>query len=68
MDKLATAFIMGMLGRWEGLIPKKYRPDPKPMKKCILPNCQNLTNKGYCCAEHSRKHDELIREKRKINH
>jgi len=46
------------------LIPKKRRRDPKPMIKCILPECNVLTDRGYCCAEHSKRHDQLIRERK----
>jgi len=46
-------------------VPKRHRPDRPPKVKCSLPECDVLTNKGYCCAEHSRKHDQLIRERKK---
>ena len=34
-----------------------WRPiEEKPLKKCLLPGCENMTrhNGGYCCAEHCR--------------
>ncbi len=68
-NKLATAFILAALGNYPSFVSrqKPYIRNSKPMKKCSLPGCNTLTDKGYCSAEHSKKHDELIREKRKLS-
>lgn len=35
-----------------------YFPPEKKKVKCLLPECDNLTdhNGGYCCAEHCKQH------------
>lgn len=46
-------------------IADKLLPKEKPVKKCLLPNCNNLTdhNKGYCCADHYKSHHKQLKEK-----
>ena len=58
----AYGLITGMLidSMADTLLPKD-----KPVKKCRLPNCNNLTdhNKGYCCADHYKSHHKQLKEK-----
>lgn len=46
-------------------IANKLLPKDKPVKKCKLPDCNNLTdhNKGYCCADHYKSHHKQLKEK-----
>jgi hypothetical protein len=43
----------------------KHLPKDKPVKKCRLPNCNNLTdhNKGYCSANHYKLHHKQLKER-----
>jgi len=43
----------------------RYLPKDKPVKKCKLPDCNNLTdhNKGYCSADHYKLHHKQLKEK-----
>jgi hypothetical protein len=43
-----------------GMDPFPVLPPPKEEKKCLLPQCPNLTrhNGGYCSADHKRLDDE----------
>ena len=35
---------------------RRYRKQPKPMTKCGLPECQVMSERDYCCAEHCKEH------------
>lgn len=36
--------------------------------KCLLPSCnvQTKHNGGYCCGDHCREHNKMLKEKRQV--
>lgn len=46
-------------------IDSVYIPKPRKEKKCLLPECDILTDHqgGYCCAEHCKKHKRIQKGK-----
>lgn len=49
----------------DSLLPYQLRKPEKPYRTCSLTTCENLTNHngGYCCAEHSKEHRKLRRNR-----
>ena len=41
-----------------------FKEVEKREDKCGLPGCENMTDRGYCCAEHCKKHKAMVREAR----
>ena len=58
-DILLALGVMGLTDQWSN---DMYRPALKgywkidPPRKCALPGCDNVTTRGYCCAEHCEIH------------
>lgn len=48
----AALAILG--GMWGGVIPVPKKKTEKPLQKCGLKECNVLTIKDFCCAEHYR--------------
>jgi UDP-N-acetyl-D-mannosaminuronic acid transferase (WecB/TagA/CpsF family) len=60
LKALKSAEAMACLSPW--LDPaiehfaRRYKKQPKPMTKCGLPECQVMSERDYCCAEHCKEH------------
>jgi len=59
---LITAGILSWAAK-DGLFSKPQGRKPKE-EKCLLEGCNNLTSRGWCCAEHCKEHKHLRRAKR----
>lgn len=61
----ARALLAGIMSLSNKALPAALRmPEPKPERKCALPDCENVSTKAYCCAEHCLEHRRLDRERR----
>lgn len=58
---LATAAMLG-LGLPFGF-GNNYVKTEAPMLKCGLPECENMSRKDYCCAEHCKLHRAMKKSK-----
>lgn len=64
------SYMHDFIERWERLEqmpsePNRYIEIRKSPKACALPGCNRAHshNGGYCCAQHSKEHKELIKAK-----
>lgn len=55
----SVASLLGIPSLWNNQVVNKHEPEKS---KCALPGCEELTARGYCCAEHCKKHRKMLKE------
>lgn len=63
----SDAFILHNLPIDAATPPIKKQKPPKPVIPCMFPLCDKMSTPGklYCCGDHCREHDKLLKNNRK---